>query len=70
MRRVYRDTRLGLIPTTDGTRLVYMLQVLARLTESGPPTLQGGDCLAGNDAPSSLQETDLWLRRLVAPNGT
>ena len=33
--RVYRDARTGRIPTGEATRLAYILNVMARLIETG-----------------------------------
>ncbi len=32
--RVYRDAKMGLIPVQDGTRLIYMLDILRKMIES------------------------------------
>ncbi|MBK7423667.1 MAG: hypothetical protein IPJ48_11520 [Propionivibrio sp.] len=34
MRSVYRSCRAGVLPPATGTRLVYILQVMAQLTET------------------------------------
>lgn len=70
MARVYRDTRRGRIPTSEGTRLTYMLRELARTMEL--EMLPASAVMAAVKVAHGhleLGQVDGWLARLAHCSG-
>ena len=66
MGRVYRDVRAGRLEPQAGTRLVFILQAIARTLELEQTAMEGQKLVCrANGAPPSMTATQALLERLI-----